>query len=114
MSERSPSMEWRLEAFENRPSLWKLIEEIVPESERLEIKEALGEDLVDETLDLQNEASTLLEIWQDYREETDKEERGDVNVFVKLPYTDYLTINYYPAKLCGILHDTIASAVSSD
>ncbi|XP_078353739.1 coiled-coil domain-containing protein 24-like isoform X2 [Oculina patagonica] len=75
MSERSPSMEWRLEAFENRPSLWKLIEEIVPESERLEIKEALGEDLVDETLDLQNEASTLLEIWQDYREETDKEER---------------------------------------
>lgn len=50
-------MEWRLEVFENRPSLWKLIEELVPESERLEIKEALGEDLVDETLDLQNEVS---------------------------------------------------------
>lgn len=68
-------MEWRLEAFEIRPSLWRLVEEFVPETERLEIKEALGEDLVDETLDLQKEASTLLEIWQDYREETEKEER---------------------------------------
>ncbi|KAJ7375867.1 Coiled-coil domain-containing protein 24 [Desmophyllum pertusum] len=76
MSERSlSSMEWRLESFESRASLWRLIEEFVPESERLEIKEALGEDLVDETLDLQNETSTLLEIWQDYREETDKEEK---------------------------------------
>ena len=56
MSERS-SMEWQLEAFESRTSLWRLIEEFVPESERLEIKEALGEDLVDETLDLQNEVS---------------------------------------------------------
>lgn len=68
-------MEWRLESFESRPSLWRLIEEYVPESERIEIKEALGEDLVDETLDLHNEASTLLEIWQDYREETDNEEK---------------------------------------
>lgn len=57
MSERS-SMEWQLEAFESRTSLWRLIEEFVPESERLEIKEALGEDLVDETLDLQNEVSS--------------------------------------------------------
>ena len=57
MSERSPSMEWQLEGFEIRTSLWRLIEEFVPESERLEIKEALGEDLVDETLDLQNEVS---------------------------------------------------------
>ena len=60
MSEHSPPMEWRLEAFESRPSLWRLIEELVPESERLEIKEALGEDLVDETLDLQNEVSFLI------------------------------------------------------
>ena len=60
MSERSPSMEWRLEAFESRPSLWKLIEEFVAESERVEIKEALGEDLVDETLDLQNEVSKVI------------------------------------------------------
>lgn len=74
-ADRSTSMEWRLEAFESRPSLWKFIEEYVPESERIEIKEALGEDLVDETVDLHNEASILLEIWQDYREETEKEER---------------------------------------
>ena len=60
MSEHSPPMEWRLEGFESRPSLWRLIEEIVPESERLEIKEALGEDLVDETLDLQNEVSFVI------------------------------------------------------
>ena len=58
MSERSSSMEWQLEGFEIRTSLWRLIEEFVPESERLEIKEALGEDLVDETLDLQNEVSS--------------------------------------------------------
>ena len=51
-------MEWQLEEFENRTSLWRLIEEFVPESERLEIKEALGDDLVDETLDLQNEVSS--------------------------------------------------------
>lgn len=52
-------MEWQLEAFESRTSLWRLIEEFVPESERLEIKEALGDDLVDETLDLQNEVSSF-------------------------------------------------------
>ena len=60
MSERSPSMEWRLEALETRPSLWRLKEELVPESERVEIKEALGEDLVDETLDLQNEVNVFI------------------------------------------------------
>ena len=54
-------MEWQLEAFESRTSLWRLIEEFVPESERLEIKEALGEDLVDETLDLQNEVSRFFQ-----------------------------------------------------
>ena len=54
-----PSMEWQIEAFEIRPSLWRLIEEIVPESERVEIKEALGEDLVDETVDLQNEVKLM-------------------------------------------------------
>ena len=55
----STSMEWRLEAFESRPSLWKFIEEYVPESERIEIKEALGEDLVDETSDLHNEVGYI-------------------------------------------------------
>ena len=54
-------MEWQLEAFESRTSLWRLIEEFVPESESLEIKEAPGEDLVDETLDLQNEVSSYFQ-----------------------------------------------------
>ena len=56
-------MEWQIEAFEIRPSLWRLIEEIVPESERVEIKEALGEDLVDETVDLQNEVKLVSNSW---------------------------------------------------
>ena len=53
-------MEWRLEAFEPRTSLWKLIEQSVPGGELSEIKEVLGEDLVDETLDLQNEVSQVV------------------------------------------------------
>ena len=64
MSESSSSMEWRLEAFEPRPSLWRLVEQSVPGSERVEIKEVLGEDLVDETLDLHNEVSTFLDTLQ--------------------------------------------------
>ena len=55
MSRACSPMEWSLEAFEIRPCLWKLVEELVAESERHEIKEALGEDLVDETLDLHEE-----------------------------------------------------------
>ena len=59
-------MEWQLEEFENRTSFWRLIEEFVPESERLEIKEALGDDLVDETLDLQNEVSSYFRSCTNY------------------------------------------------
>ena len=55
MCESSSSMEWQLQAFVPRPSLWRLIEQSVPGRELREIKEVLGEDLVDETLDLQNE-----------------------------------------------------------
>ncbi|XP_067892497.1 coiled-coil domain-containing protein 24 isoform X2 [Heterodontus francisci] len=45
-------------------SLWKLIEECVPPSERNEIREILGATIVDFSLDLHAEAATLLEIWR--------------------------------------------------
>lgn len=52
-------MEWWLEVFESRLLLWKFIEEYVFESEWIEIKEVLGEDLVDEILDLYNEVGYI-------------------------------------------------------
>ena len=62
MSRSASQMEWTVEAFEQRPSLWKLVEELVAPSERPEIKEALGEDLVDETLDLHEEVKLVQRI----------------------------------------------------
>ena len=43
--------------FVARESIWKTIEEIVKDEERLEIKKALGDSLVDETIDLHKEVS---------------------------------------------------------
>ncbi|XP_032217806.1 coiled-coil domain-containing protein 24 isoform X1 [Nematostella vectensis] len=74
-SNSSHPMDWTFSEFEIQPSLWKLIEEFVAKSERPEIKEVLGEDLVEETVELHNEATSLLEIWREYHEETDREER---------------------------------------
>ncbi|XP_067846210.1 coiled-coil domain-containing protein 24 isoform X2 [Heptranchias perlo] len=50
--------------YEQPPSLWKLIEECVPVSERNEIREILGKTAVDLSLDLHAEVATLLEIWR--------------------------------------------------
>ena len=49
------SSERSLEAFEPRQSLWKLVEEFVPLEEQREMKEILGEDIIDETADLHRE-----------------------------------------------------------
>ncbi|XP_028404693.1 coiled-coil domain-containing protein 24-like isoform X2 [Dendronephthya gigantea] len=59
------------EAFEPRQSLWKLVEEYLPLEEQREIKEILGEDIIDETADLHREVLVLLEIWEDYRNESE-------------------------------------------
>ncbi|XP_070563795.1 coiled-coil domain-containing protein 24-like [Ptychodera flava] len=59
-----------LQAFEPPPSLWKLVQENVAQEERGEIREILGDSLVEQSLELHTEVELLLEIWRDYREET--------------------------------------------
>jgi hypothetical protein len=49
------SSQCSFEAFEPRQSLWKLVEEFLPLEEQQEIKEILGEDIIDETADLHRE-----------------------------------------------------------
>lgn len=59
-----------LQAYQPPISLWKLVKQYVPEHEREEIKNMLGESLIDQSLELHEEIETLLDIWRDYREET--------------------------------------------
>lgn len=60
-----------LQAYEPPLSLWSLVEQHVSPYEQTEIKNMLGESLVDQSLELHAEIDTLLEIWRDYRYETD-------------------------------------------
>ncbi|XP_075037687.1 coiled-coil domain-containing protein 24 [Mixophyes fleayi] len=48
-------------------SLWRLVEDLVPGSERAEVKRILGEAAVDLSLDLYGEIEVLLELWRDVR-----------------------------------------------
>lgn len=61
-----------LRAYQPPLSLWKLVQQHVPEHEREEIKSMLGESLIDQSLELHEEVDTLLEIWRDYRDETSR------------------------------------------
>ncbi|KAL8598570.1 hypothetical protein ACOMHN_051358 [Nucella lapillus] len=54
-------------------SLWRLVEQNVSPEEQEEIRGMLGTSLIETSLDLHNEAETLLEIWQDYQDETEAE-----------------------------------------
>ncbi|XP_074641999.1 coiled-coil domain-containing protein 24-like [Tubulanus polymorphus] len=54
-------------------SLWKLIEHQVSPHERDEIKNILGEGLVEQSLELHSEVETLLEIWRDFRDEMQRD-----------------------------------------
>ncbi|XP_069498409.1 coiled-coil domain-containing protein 24 [Ambystoma mexicanum] len=55
------------EPLEPPPSLWKLVEEYVPQSERSEIRKILGEAAVDLSLELHAEVETLLELLRELR-----------------------------------------------
>ena len=58
-------------SYEPPESLWQLITENVNESELDAIKAAIGESLVDTSIELHSEIETLLDIWRDYRHETE-------------------------------------------
>ncbi|XP_071953453.1 coiled-coil domain-containing protein 24-like [Antedon mediterranea] len=60
-----------LEAFEIPLSLWRLVEENVSTEQQNEIKNILGESEVDQTLELHAEIEALLQIWQEYRSESE-------------------------------------------
>ncbi|ELT98140.1 hypothetical protein CAPTEDRAFT_207807 [Capitella teleta] len=59
-----------LAPYEPPISLWQLVENHVSQNEWQEVKQILGESLVDQSLELHTEIETLLEIWKEYREET--------------------------------------------
>ncbi|KAK2186366.1 hypothetical protein NP493_203g03005 [Ridgeia piscesae] len=48
-------------------SIWSLVETYVPEHERVEVKNVLGESLVDQSLELHEEVNTLYGIWREFR-----------------------------------------------
>lgn len=75
------------ELLEPPPSLWRLVEEQVPQRERDEIKRILGEAAVDLSLDLHAEIEVLLELWRDIRS------------------TCPFTIQNPPSSSCSILAD---------
>lgn len=61
----------QLYAYEPPISLWELIKSYVPEHELQEVKNILGESLVEQSIELHQEVETLLDIWRDYRNETE-------------------------------------------
>ncbi|XP_030061215.1 coiled-coil domain-containing protein 24 [Microcaecilia unicolor] len=58
------------EAFEPPLSLWKVVEEHVPASERPEIRKILGEHTIDLSLELHREVDTWLKVWHELRSGT--------------------------------------------
>ncbi|XP_064625222.1 coiled-coil domain-containing protein 24-like [Lineus longissimus] len=63
--------------YEPPLSLWALVDQYVPDNERDEVKNMLGESLVDQSLELHLEVDTLLEIWRDFRDDSIKERSSE-------------------------------------
>ena len=59
-----------LEPYEPPECLWQLIKSVANEKELDVIKSIIGESLVETSIDLHHEVDSLLEIWRDYRNET--------------------------------------------
>ena len=55
MVQTGESPPFDLQAYEPPLSLWKLVEQHVPDHEREEIKSMLGESIVDQSLELHDE-----------------------------------------------------------
>lgn len=65
--------EGALEGFQLEPRVWDLVQSHCPLEEAAEVRRILGSSLVEQSLDLYEEASALLVIWRQVREETDSE-----------------------------------------
>ena len=73
MSESTPSLthiQQNAEPYAPPESLWQLIKSVANERELDTIKSIIGESLIENNIDLHNEIDSLLEIWRDYRYET--------------------------------------------
>ncbi|XP_066547901.1 coiled-coil domain-containing protein 24 [Amia ocellicauda] len=56
-----------MESYEPLQSLWKLVEEHVPESELPVVRSVLGDAMVDLSLEMHSEVEMWLQIWQDLK-----------------------------------------------
>ncbi|XP_071799899.1 uncharacterized protein [Asterias amurensis] len=60
-----------MEAYTPPEALWRLVEENVAPGEQQEIRDILGNSMVEQSLELRNEVEALLDIWSEYRQETE-------------------------------------------
>ncbi|XP_003385160.1 PREDICTED: uncharacterized protein LOC100636571 isoform X2 [Amphimedon queenslandica] len=71
MADNSRCSSVNSDAFELPASTWMVIQSCCPQKEANEVKRAIGQSLIEEACDLHTEASLLLEIWRQMREEAD-------------------------------------------
>ncbi|KAG8436984.1 hypothetical protein GDO86_007898 [Hymenochirus boettgeri] len=67
------------EMFQPPQSIWKLVEQQVPVSERDEIKRILGEAVIDLSLELHAEVEVLLNLWKEVRTNSPTSEQNSLH-----------------------------------